>query len=70
MKTVALFFIRFYQLYLSMLFKMVVGQKRLCFQDPTCSEYTKQAIIHHGLLRGIIFGLKRILSCRPRISYV
>lgn len=36
-----------------------------CRFYPTCSEYTKQAIIKHGLLKGGILGVKRIVKCHP-----
>ncbi|MCR4305886.1 MAG: membrane protein insertion efficiency factor YidD [Candidatus Daviesbacteria bacterium] len=35
-----------------------------CRYNPTCSEYTKQKIKKFGVSRGILFGLKRIWSCR------
>ena len=36
-----------------------------CKFEPTCSEYTKQAIEKYGALKGSILGLKRILRCNP-----
>ncbi len=36
-----------------------------CRFEPTCSEYTKQAVEKYGALRGTWFGLKRILRCQP-----
>lgn len=36
-----------------------------CKYFPTCSEYTKQAIIKYGSLKGILLGLKRIIKCNP-----
>ena len=36
-----------------------------CKFYPTCSEYTKQAIIKYGVLKGCILGLKRIFRCNP-----
>ena len=36
-----------------------------CKFTPTCSEYTKQAIIKYGVLRGSLKGIKRILRCNP-----
>ena len=36
-----------------------------CRFTPTCSEYTKQAIIKHGIIRGTYLGIKRISKCHP-----
>jgi len=36
-----------------------------CKYFPTCSEYTKQAIIKYGSFKGSIMGLKRIIKCNP-----
>ena len=32
---------------------------------PTCSEYTKVAIIKFGLIKGTSLGFKRIIKCHP-----
>ena len=32
---------------------------------PTCSEYTKEAIIKFGLIKGTSLGFKRIIKCHP-----
>ena len=36
-----------------------------CKFYPTCSEYTKQAIIKYGSVKGSFLGIKRILKCNP-----
>ena len=36
-----------------------------CKHIPTCSEYTKEAIIEYGALKGTYMGFKRILRCNP-----
>ena len=36
-----------------------------CVFLPTCSEYTKQAVIKYGPFRGLGRGFQRILRCHP-----
>ncbi|MFH0855576.1 MAG: membrane protein insertion efficiency factor YidD [Candidatus Omnitrophota bacterium] len=36
-----------------------------CRFHPTCSEYTRQAIILYGFWKGSFKGLKRVLTCHP-----
>ena len=36
-----------------------------CRFTPTCSEYTKQAIIKYGIIKGTYLGIKRISKCHP-----
>ncbi len=36
-----------------------------CRFEPSCSEYTKEAIDKHGLTKGSVLGTKRILRCHP-----
>lgn len=36
-----------------------------CKFVPTCSEYTKQAIMCYGVWKGSWLGFKRILRCNP-----
>ncbi|MBQ4114620.1 membrane protein insertion efficiency factor YidD [bacterium] len=36
-----------------------------CRFYPTCSEYTKQAILKYGVFKGGLMGLKRISKCHP-----
>ncbi|UDF02925.1 membrane protein insertion efficiency factor YidD [Asticcacaulis sp. AND118] len=51
--------LRAYKLSLSPL----IGQA--CRFAPTCSEYTAQALIVHGPVKGSWLGVKRICRCRP-----
>ncbi len=36
-----------------------------CRFTPTCSEYTRQAIVVHGPLRGAGLALRRMSRCHP-----
>lgn len=51
--------VRFYQRYLSPL------KPPTCRFTPTCSEYTRQALVRYGALCGAWMGARRILRCHP-----
>lgn len=36
-----------------------------CRFYPSCSEYAQQAIMEHGVLRGLWLSLKRLGRCHP-----
>ena len=55
----ALFALRFYKAYLSILF---AGS---CRFEPTCSRYAYEAIEKFGVMRGSWLGLKRLVRCHP-----
>ena len=59
MKTVLLALIRFYQLTLSAL----IGRR--CRYLPTCSDYTSDAIVKHGVKHGLALGFARVCRCNP-----
>jgi uncharacterized protein len=55
----ALYALRFYKAYLSLL---IAGS---CRYQPTCSQYTYEAIERFGVLRGSWLGCKRLMRCHP-----
>jgi uncharacterized protein len=56
---IALFALRVYKAYLSVLF---AGS---CRFEPTCSQYAYEAIKRFGVARGVWLGTKRLLRCHP-----
>ena len=58
MKTILVKTINIYQ-------KFSVLTPPTCRFYPTCSQYTKEAILKYGVLKGIFLGIKRILKCHP-----
>ena len=38
---------------------------RSCRFTPSCSNYTMQAILTHGCIKGILLGAWRIARCNP-----
>lgn len=57
-KKLILFLIKIYQ-------KISALTPPRCRFYPTCSEYTKQAIMRFGVFKGGILGIKRIVKCHP-----
>lgn len=55
----ALFALRFYKAYLSLLFAGA------CRFEPTCSRYAYEAIERFGVAHGSWLGLKRLARCQP-----
>ena len=55
----ALFALRFYKAYLSILF---AGS---CRFEPTCSRYAYEAIERFGVAGGVWLGVKRLARCHP-----
>lgn len=62
MKKFFIFLINGYQKLISPIFHFLGIN---CKYYPTCSEYTKQAILKYGILKGGRLGIIRILKCNP-----
>jgi hypothetical protein len=56
---IALFALRCYKAYLSVLFAGT------CRFEPTCSQYAYQAIERFGVFQGVWLGSKRLARCHP-----
>ena len=63
MSNIIIFFIvsliKLYRFFIS----PILGNK--CRYLPTCSEYFIDSLKIHGIIKGLFFGTKRIISCHP-----
>jgi len=59
MRALILGILRVYRL----LFSPWMGNQ--CRFYPTCSHYAEQAIVMHGVTRGVWLGVRRIMKCHP-----
>ena len=59
MKYVLVFLITLYQKLLS------PWLPRSCRYTPSCSQYAKEALLKHGLFRGLLLAAKRLARCHP-----
>lgn len=68
MKKLVLRSIKFYKKYLNIdspfLRGLFVVDKACKFQ-PTCADYTYQAVEKYGVIKGMWKGLRRIMRCHP-----
>jgi putative membrane protein insertion efficiency factor len=58
-RNICVVILRFYRAVVSPLYGDV------CRYYPSCSSYTLQAIQHHGVVRGVWLGTRRIARCHP-----
>ncbi len=63
MKKLVLKIIEFYQKNISSYLSQMYGIH--CKFQPTCSDYTKQAIKKYGVIKGSWKAFKRIIRCNP-----
>ncbi len=61
-KKIVILLIRLYQRLISPFFPPK------CIYTPSCSNYAIQAIKKHGVIKGGIMGIGRILRCHPLIN--
>lgn len=59
MRHILVFFLSAYQYLISPFYAPC------CRFTPSCSEYARQAILTHGVLRGLLFALGRLARCHP-----
>lgn len=60
MKKLCILYIRIYQIFLSPL-----KSHSTCIYTPTCSQYALEAIEKHGVIKGGLLAIWRVLRCNP-----
>lgn len=68
MQSIILALIRLYQktsFFHRVIFRNLFLTDAVCKYQPTCPNYTYQAIEKYGVLKGLFLGFKRILHCHP-----
>ena len=68
MKKILVLTLTFYQNIVSPLLHQLLGIEHGCRHTPTCSVYSKDAIAQHGVLKGSVLSLRRLLTCQPFFS--
>ncbi|KRN25094.1 hypothetical protein FC75_GL001007 [Lacticaseibacillus camelliae DSM 22697 = JCM 13995] len=62
MRKIAMWLVKGYQRFISPLLPAS------CRYYPTCSTYMIQALAKHGLIKGLIMGVARIIRCNPFVK--
>jgi len=65
MRPVVIFFVRIYQVVISPPLHFLCGPFSGCRFFPTCSQYFIDAVTLHGIGKGGLLGIWRILRCNP-----
>lgn len=69
MKYFLIHLIRFYQKIFSpdkgIFVKIGIKKPTTCVFYPSCSDYTINAIVKYGSIKGILKGIKRVARCHP-----
>ena len=63
MTSILVFFFRLYKKVISPIFERLFGNA--CRFTPTCSQYTIDALLKYGAIKGLFMGVKRIGRCHP-----
>lgn len=63
MKRLLINLLKIYKLTFSFLLEVLFGKG--CRFQPTCSEYSIDAIDKYGVFQGTILSLKRLSKCHP-----
>ncbi|MBI2621244.1 MAG: membrane protein insertion efficiency factor YidD [Candidatus Levybacteria bacterium] len=60
--------ITFYQVFISVALKSILGTAKFCRFEESCSSYAKRMILEKGLIKGMWLGILRLSACQPFYS--
>lgn len=46
-------------------YKKYISRGHHCRFIPSCSEYTYEAVVKYGVVKGLWMGIKRVSRCHP-----
>lgn len=55
------------RLYQTISHNSIISSYVRCRYNPTCSQYSIEAVERHGIKKGFLLSLKRIWSCRSSV---
>lgn len=65
MKKTLILAIDIYQKFIYISLKNIFGINPTCRFEITCSNFAKESILKHGILKGTKLSILRVLSCQP-----
>lgn len=66
--TAAVALIGVYRKFLSPVLHALFGPETFCRFQPTCSKYAEVAIQRHGIMKGFLLSVWRVLRCNPFVA--
>ncbi len=68
MKSAVLSLLRWYRKYVSLdhgWLGILIPHRKICRFEPSCSQYTIEAVEKYGVIKGLRLGIIRVSKCHP-----
>lgn len=63
MKKISIYLIDIYKKHFALVLMYIFGKG--CRFQPSCSQYAKEALEKHGVVRGTLLSVRRLSRCHP-----
>ncbi len=63
MRTIVYYLISLYKYVTTPVLVQIFGNA--CRYNPTCADYSRQAVMKHGVVKGLVLAVRRIGKCHP-----